>query len=541
MREIIIDSDTRVYYIYEEKKYYIENKDTTTYRFTPSDTLNVLKVITEQEIPLDKDNNPITKDRLIELSTRVETLTSLSYTWADDGSYIATIQLNEFSRYPLAIEPSKSKFYIMNTELVYNLSTNEDPTQRLQYVQNFYYSTLGLFVDISDLQELYNIFLSYYTPFAYNSIASTEDNTVQPKYSNTIKLSNFDNSSPATYTLTFNPSNKSTNTPIGYILSLQDRVITLTENVNTDLIHVGDTLTITNAVTYVDGYPYPANGTYTIADIKDNTITVNENFPTPYQYIPPTLNLLAYKSLIEEISREDNTITCTNNAPLDSFLIGDTIHVKGTEIITDYETLTVDGTYTIQDVQGHKITTEEQPSTNYTYSIHSTGTQPYLYKKIQVADVDTIDNKTIVISTEPTLTLTNSDPVFIIYPNNQEEFTTFLTQENNTIIVSDTLTNFTAEYGVINKPIPSTEVLIEVTDTKSEDVMPNTSFIVDNNAQVTEYLSLMPTLTTPTEACYNKVNQYVESTYTIPETTTGISTMSFKGLSSEVYTKDEIQ
>lgn len=527
MREIIIDSDTRVYYIYEEKKYYIENKDTTTYRYTSANTKAVLDIVAP--------SNTVTIDDLDSLATTNETLTNLYYTWSDDGSYLATIQLNDFKKYPLTLNPQKAKLYIMNTDLIYDLATNEGITQRLQYIQNFYYSKLGLYITIEDLTILYNLLVSYYNPTPYNVIAVQEDKTTQPRYNNLIKLSNYSNTSPATYTLTTNPNNSYTDTTIGYILSLQNRVITLTNTVPSS-IHVGDTLTITNAITYVDGYPYSANGTYTITAIQDNTITVDENFPTPYIYTPPTLNLVAYKSLIEEVSRENLTITVNSNSLLNSFLIGDAIHVHGTTITTEYETLTVDGTYTIADIQGHVITVEEQPATNYTYT---TGTQPYLYKQIHVADISTINNKTITLSSTPQITLTNSDPVVIIYPLGEQTITTITAVSANTITVADTLTNFTANYGLLNTPTPSPNVLCHVSNTTKEQILPNTDFILDSNAQATSYLHLLTTLTLPTEACYNKVNQYVENTYTITTTSTGVSTMSFKGLYSEVYTEEK--
>ena len=524
MREIVIDTDTRVYYIFEEKKFYVENKDTTTYRFTVTDTKNVLDIVAP--------SNTVTVDDLENLATTYETLTSLSYTWSDDGSYIATIQLNDFSKYPLTLDTEKGKLYIMNTELIFDLTTNESGVQRVQYMQAFYHDRVGLNVEEADLRTLYNIMVSYYSPNPYNVIEANEDSSLALKYNNVIKYSNFNDKAQAVYTLTFNPNNKFTDTTIAYILSLQDKVMTLTDTVPTS-IHVGDVLTVTNAVTYVENYPYPANGDYTVTAIEGNTITVNENFPAPYEYVPPILNIVAYKSLIEEVSREHNTITCDNHADLSSFLIGDKIIIKGTEIVTDYETLTVDGEYTIADISGHKITVEEKPATDYAYS---SGTQPYVYKNIADGEVDTVEGTTITMTNTLSIPLTANTPVAILFPNKTEEFAEVVSVTDNVITVDTELSSFEANYGLLNTAIPATEVLITVTDTEKENVMPNTSFIVDNNAECTQYLNLLPTLTAPTEIMYNKVNGYVDTTYAV-STTVGITSMSLLGLYSEVYTK----
>ena len=69
MREIRIDEDTRIYYIYEEKLYYIENKGTATPRATAEEAKKVLDIVA----PF----NPVTIDDLISLATVYETLTSL--------------------------------------------------------------------------------------------------------------------------------------------------------------------------------------------------------------------------------------------------------------------------------------------------------------------------------------------------------------------------------------------------------------------------------------------------------------------------------
>ena len=525
-RTIAIDTDTSISYIFPEKVFQINNKETSTTRTTAENAKNVLDIVAP-------DNEISPQDLIDQLVTPMETVNKLSYTWNSTGAYIQTIQFNDYSKYPLALDLDKNKLYIMNSNIIYDLTLNESPTPRIQYIQAFYSNTLGLLITENDLRKIYDLLYSFYLPTVYNNIAPRQTdstgNRLPLSYTNTIQLSNNSNTSKATYTLTMNPNNTYTHTQLARILQLQTNVITLASTVPSE-IQVGQTLTLYNTNTTVNNTTYTADGDYIVESIKDNTITVNKEFPTPYLYEPPTLNAVAYKSLIESVERETNTITLDNQADLSQFLIGDQIQVKGTTITTEYETLTVDGTYTISDIQAHKIITEEQPLTNYEYN---TGTQPYLYKRILVQNISSIDNKTIVLEDTPLITLEADTPVVVIYQNKAEEFSTVDTIENNTVVVSDTLTNFENNSGILQKRSASPEVLIEITNSKDEVTMPNTTFMVDSKAQATAYLSLLNTLTVPTEACYNNSTVKVEETYYINTST--VEYMNLLGLYNEIY------
>ena len=525
-RTITIDTDTSISYIFPDKVFQINNKDTSTTRTTAENAKNVLDIVAP--------DNPYTPQDLIDtLVTPMETINKLSYTWNTTGEYIQTIQFNDYFKYPLTLDLDKNKLYIMNSNIIYDLTLNESPTPRIQYIQAFYSNTLGLLITENDLRKIYDLLYSFYQPTVYNTIAQRQydstGNRLPLSYTNQIKLSNHSNTSKATYTLTMNPNNTYSYTELARILQLQENVITLASTVPEE-IQIGQTLTLYNTNTTVNGMTYTADGNYIVESIGTNTITVNENFPTPYIYEPPTLNAVAYKSFIESIDRDTNTIHVDNQADLSQFLIGDQIQVKGTVITTEYETLTVDGTYTIQDIQAHKIITEEQPLTNYEYT---TGNQPYTYKRILVQNISSIDTDTIVLEDTPLITLEADTPVVVIYQNKAEEFSTVNTIEDNTVVVSDTLTNFENNSGILQKRSASPEVLIEITNSKDEVTMPNTTFMVDNSAQTTAYLSLLNTLTVPTEVCYTNSTMKVEETYYINTST--VEYMNLLGLYNEIY------
>ena len=514
-RTINIDEDTSISYIYKDSMYEIQNKNTTTQRTKVQDAKNVLDIVAP--------DNTVTIEALIELSTTPELLTDLHFTYNLLGTYIQTIQFNDYKDYPLTLDAEKGKMYIMNSNVIFDLTLNIANTQRVYDIADFYFRTLGLQLysvdsttkDYTNVAFFHDLLLSFYTP-TENSVNTVikkrEDSTLF--YTNQIYASNYSKQQPLTYTLTLNPNNISVYSTIANILQLQDNIITLTDTVPST-IHVGDNLHLDNVITTINGTQYSADGNYTVTEIEDNTITVSDNFPTPYLYTPPTLNLVAYKSLIEEVSRTDSTITFNNQSDLSSFLIGDVITVKGTTITTEYETLTVDGDYTISNIQGHVITVEEQPKTDYTYT---TGTQPYAYKSILIGAITTIDTPTITLEATPIQTLTNSDPVYVRYQDSHKEYATVNTVSSNTITVNETLTNFETNIGILQTISPATEVLITIKDSSST-LMPNTEFLVDTHEQANEYIGLgsIINLVIPAEICYTNSMKQVPQYYTDKE------------------------
>ena len=458
-RKITIDSDTSISYIYKDKLFEVENKGTITQRKATGTTeveiresaqnaFNVLQIVTEQQTPIDTTGKVVNVDRLVKLTKTDELLNALSYTYDNTGTYIKTIQFNDYVEYPLVLEAEKGKLYIMNTDFIYDLSLNIEPLRYVADICNFYESHLGLVLynkTISDKnleakylypKVLYDLLTSYYTPNTRYS--NTVNTTIQKdtqndtlKYTNTIYSSNYKGEFPLSYTLTLNPNNKliPDTTHEAHIIQLQENIITLTDTVP-NYIHIGDTLQLTNVITIVNGTEYSADGNYTVTDIQDNTITVDRNFSTPYVYEPPTLNICGYKTSIHEISREDNSITLTGNVP-DMYLIGDTITVEGTKAAINGQDYSLDGEYTISDVQGHKIIVEEQPLTNYPYGETEAPSTPYVYKTIQAGLIQDITNNVITLEANPIQTLTNSDPVYVRYQDSHVEYATATSIDEN--------------------------------------------------------------------------------------------------------------
>jgi hypothetical protein len=517
-REIIIDTDTLIGYDFPNKNFYIYNKGTTTPRLTKEKAKAVLDIVAP--------SNTVTLNDLQDLIDTQETLTNLYYTWADNGSYIKTIQLNTWEKYPLTMDAEKQKLYIMNSEIIYDLSTNEGPTHRLQYIQSFYRNQLGLSVSTADLEVLYDILTSYYTPRAYNTFKEREVDSMTGEYlplqyTNQIKLPDFSGTSKATYTLTLNPTSQYTPQEIADVINMFSNQITLT-NSAPSTIEKGSLLTITNT---------DITGSYTVTDIDENIVYVDKEFQTTYTCPTPNLYIRAYNTTIDEMSMADSTITLTENVP-DNILLGDKIRVVGATVSTDYETITLDGEYTVTDKHNKTITVSEQIATDYTYT---TGTQAQVYKPIIVGNIlrlDTEENQ-IVLAQAPLQTLSTGLNVAVQYSDGSVLYgsTTAVSTDQKTITVNFTLTNF--ETGKLIKKVPYSEVLITIETSKDTETMPTGSFEVDDNSQCTAYLGLLPNLATPSESVYEKATMYADTEY--PTGMTTVDHMLLKGLYSEVY------
>ena len=540
-RTIKVDDNTSISYLYRDSVFRITNKGTYTDRKTVEEAKKVLDIVAP--------DNPYTKQVLTErLVNTMEEITDLSFTY-DNMGYVKTLQLNDYKDYALFLDAEKGKLRILGTDIIFDLTLNITPTDYKGTIQDYYSRTIGLNISNDNIEFLYNLIVSYFNPnvktknnpeatneysnTTNNTIVRTNDNVLM--YTNKIYGSNYSNNLPLSYTLTLNPNNTLVPdiTHEAYILQLQENVITLTDTVPS-YIHVGDTLQLTNVITTVNDTEYSADGNYTVTDIKDNTITVSSNFPTPYVYVPPTLNLCAYKTSIEEAHRANatdnnnnfNTLTFDNSTDLSNYFVGDTITIHGSEYTTDLQTFSIDGEYTIMDIQGHIITLEEDLPTDYPYG--NLTSNPYIYKEVLIGNVEsctpneTLTNSEIVLEKleVPVETLTNSPTVFVRKQDNTVQYATLTNFDStyNTATVTGNMGNWTTQIGKLYLLESSTEVLISITDSNLDN-MPNTEFIVDNTDEANAYLGLLDSdtnpeknLVKPTEVCYNNSNKGVPET-----------------------------
>lgn len=476
-RVIEIDDDTLIGYDFENTLYFITNKQTTTTRVTKEEAKQVLDIVAP--------SNTVTLEQLQALHDNYETLQNLYYTYEDTGKYIHTIQLNSYNTHPLTLDLARAKLYIMNSDLIFDLTLNESVNYRVPYLIDYFQDKLGLSISTQQMTGLYNFLLNYYKPNYYIEFKPRTQQDKTLYYSNTIKLQNPDNKSPLLYTLTYNPNEVYTGNTIADITEINQntRTIKLTDTIPEQL-QVHDKVIIEGAETILNGTPYYADGTYTITglDQEANIIQVAEQMQVSYlqEYLP--LYLTNSKTAIASIDREAYKVTLTN-VP-NTIQIGDVIHITGTSSTQDEQTVSADGEYTIANIVGNSLIVAEQLPIDYT------GHSAFVYKQTHVAYISSIASNIVTLFAEPTITLAEGS---IISINNN--LYTVLNCINKVVTTETPPPPYTLEFAHLQEPVQETLVNVEITDSTLTNI-PNGSFMVDTFEQACSYIQLITPLYT---------------------------------------------
>ena len=477
-RDIIIDEDTTVGFSYENSYYYIVNKNTQTTRNTAAEIKEILDIVAPA--------NTITIEDLYNLKTYEETLRNVYYTWEDTGAYIKTIQLNTYAEHPLTIDLTAKKLYIMNSDLIYDLTLNESINYRTPYLINYYKDVLGLTVTKEQMDYLYLKLTSYYSPTYYIEIAQREGTTKSLFYTNEIKLSNYNNKAPLTYTLQYNPNNvyeEGTSLADIVYVNANTRTIQLRTSIPSSL-RVEDKILITDSTVN----EFTADGIYTIQglDTEANIIQVEEFIPNSYevQYLP--CYKVVAQATVSSINRDNYTITLTSSTVPNNIQIGDKIRLRGTTQLLEGERVTADGTYTIANIQGNTIIVGEQIPVSF-----NVANVADIYKAVPVAYISKIASNKVTLYAEPTITLEASNKVVI-----KDTLFGVASYSNKVITLNAEPLPYTQPFAHLRQPVQQPLVEVTVQDSTLTNI-PNGSFIVDNFAQAISYTSLIisqPTL-----------------------------------------------
>lgn len=503
-RYIEIDEDTTVGYNYLKQAFYVTNKETTTYRKTIEEIKEVLNAI---------QVTTVTDEELQTIYSTDEELIELFYTWEDTGSYIRTIQFNSYNTHPLTIDCPKSRLYIMNTPIVFDLTADELITERVKKLCSYYLNKLGLHISQENMLYLYNLLISFYKPTCYNQIKQPTDKTEPLYYNNMFLSSNFNGKAKALYSCQYNAIGTTDYTLTGYVESTDTSTNTIKTVRPIDTLQIGMQIHLQGTNTTIDGTDYSADGTYTVTYTEDNTIYVSENIPVSYQFPNQVCSVASSRTQILSIQRDTRTVTLTTSVP-DTLYVGDTIHIIGTDIQEEYDqTISCNGTYTIQAIEDNTITTVEELPTNFT------GTTGYIYKDILLGNIKSItphEDNTSTVLLYNTIPYNNIQYISIYNPT--ESMTNLYEVSvitGSALTVPQVLTEYMPDYPQVQKPVPTPETLITVADSKNEDKFPNGSFMVDNFEQVQNYIGLYKTLPVPTDDIEQNIGSKVPDTYTI--------------------------
>ena len=453
-REITVDTDTLVGYNYEFKYYYVTNKETTTERETAEEIKAILDIVDPA--------HSVSLERIQNLSTMVEPLEHIYYTWEDTGAYIKTVQLNTYKTHPITLDLEVQKLYVMNSDLIFDLTLNEAKNYRVPYLINYFQDTLGLTVTEIQMNSIYDKLLSFYSPNYYAVIQPREDVSQTLFYTNTIKLSNYNNTAPLSLTLTYNPNN----------LYPEE-----------DAIYLAD-------ITYIN----PNTRTIQLRSSVPSQLQVEEPIVSAYEVQYLTCYKVVSKTTISSINRDNFTITLPSAVP-NTIVIGDIIHLKGTTQTSDSETVTADGTYTVANISGSTIIVSEQLPINYT------GSTAYIYKQIPIGYIQTIEvtesYRHVNLYSTPTTLLVQSDLISIydtVYTV-REDMAEGSTQISLYLTSQPDLDNYTQPFAKLKQPVqqPYTEVTVSESTLTN---IPDGSFIVDTFEQAIGYTSLLYAQTT---------------------------------------------
>ena len=372
-REIVIQNheNTIVGFNYTTQKYYIIHEGTQTHREMLEDIktilLNVLQ-IPQEDMPSDTE--------LRNLKEEPEEVKYISYTLADNGSYISTIQLNDYKENPITLDALKKKIYVMNTNLIFDLDLNEAPQYRVQYMISYFYDNHGLNVPQTIMEKLYNILVAHYEPIAYNVIKQPKRENLTDKlyYSNSFACSNYTGKANLSYVADVNPKSKFT---IHKLFSFIDNIVTVVD-IPLDLVE-GDKLILDTDI---------IKGTYTVQDIVGRRITIKETTTNSYTFPYYKAFALLNTTNIVSINRETKQITLSETPT--GISATDIIEVTGTTSVTATNNETADGKYTVQSVSGKVITVQETPNISYTYT---TGIQAQVFERLDLGDIKSIQNE----------------------------------------------------------------------------------------------------------------------------------------------------
>ena len=523
-REIIIDQDTKVGYNFQEKIFYIENKGTRTNRTTKEEALEVLLIVAP--------DTTVSLQDLEDLKNTLEVITSLSYTYGDNGAFIKTLALNDYDYNPLVIDCPLHKLYIMNTDIVFDLTLNVNKDFIIDDLISYYQLTLGLDVPYTLMNAIYTLLLSYYAPAVYNKIENRKDNNSPLYYGKEVCLSNYSGKGSLTYTLEVNPKDETTLELLGNILKIdQDtRTINLTgvtpafadfpesEDLN---VYISGVSTTVGSDTYTDDGAY----TYVSKTTSPVTLTVKENFPIQYEFPFPKAYKISPDTSIVSINNPTATVVVTSAT---GFNVGDTLTIYGcsaTENNGDYEIVginTTTNTITLQDV----------PPTSLS---ENCGNACVLSLIGNVMSISTSPNPIIVIAGTFQTSLALYDKIKIIgdYKSGSHEYYDFVvtsTTQNRNILVNLVMYPYTPSYPTLSYNAQASTVGINITYSTISN-LPVGEFYVDNNAQCEAYIGLSNT------PSYNPITFLPSVTLEVEETIGeigGVPTI-LKGLYSEVY------
>ena len=268
-RYIIIDDDTIVGYNYLKKKFFVTNKETTTYRNTAEQIVAVLKALDITQYSASDIENEIYKE--------YETLDKVYCTLEDTGAYIRTIQFNDWVGYPLEVDCEQRNIFIKNSNISYSLELNESFKSRVQRFCSFYLETLGLSIEEELMKEVYDLLIKQYNVPSFYNVLSSEFSAGTYSYGGDFDMNNFNDSSAITCSGVSNPEGNYSSQFLVNVenINTSDYLINFETPVSpedSEDLRVGSKVILQGAEIEVEGAVYNADGEYTISQLINSSL-----------------------------------------------------------------------------------------------------------------------------------------------------------------------------------------------------------------------------------------------------------------------------
>lgn len=435
-RYIKINDDTLVGYDYPNQKFFVTNKGTTTTRNTAEQIIAVLEALGITQIEIDSETINLTPEYLDEtIKNTIETLgTPITCTLEDNGSYIRTLQFNDWIDYPLTVDCEKGNIYIKNTNIVYPLDLDESPDTRVARFCSYYLETLGLEIETEVMLQAYNLLANQYNEPSFYNLLSKDSVTNNLSYTETFRMNNYKDTSAITCEGTRNPNGETVNKELSPTLSIDNvnSVIYLESPVEKDkFLSPGFKVAVEGASYEEDGTTYSADGTYTINQLlidedetspnyeKVTAIQVEEPIPSSYEYPYPTCYVQSLECPIFSMERENRIIKVEAESLPPNLLVGDVIHVDGATIGEEgsINYVSLDGPYTVQSIssQVKQIVDKVTSMHDTVIAIDTSETQLQIGDTLQIQGTESEnDNYLYTIKDIPEGTVTASSTTLFV-------------------------------------------------------------------------------------------------------------------------------
>ena len=132
----------------------------------------------------------------------------------------------------------------------------------------------------------------------------------------------------------------------------------------------------------------------------DNILKVDETIPFSYEFPYKECYALSAQYNITAMNRQNRTITVQEQP--ENILTGDVIIVSGATVTSNFETISCNGTYTVESIAENTIIDGDNTITTYTITVEEEIPTDFvgsaiLIKEVFISNISSIQNKILTL------------------------------------------------------------------------------------------------------------------------------------------------